>query len=69
MKTNKNDLENVLKRISTGAVIAKDIKYDDRLTVKQISEIPSVLVFSWIQNKLWTNKDFVKWLDSFSYEE
>lgn len=68
MKTCKNDLTKVKARISSGRIEAKDIKYEDRLTSEQISEIPARLVYAWVQNRQWTNKDFNKWLDSFSYE-
>lgn len=43
---------------------AEDIKHPNRLTVEQIGDIPSNLVFMWIKTGQWKQKDFNKWLDA-----
>lgn len=69
MRTSKKSLDAVKERISGKGIRADDIKYEDRLTEEQISEIPEETVFQWVQEKRWTVKDFRKWLDSFSTNE
>lgn len=69
MRTSKKSLDAVKERISGKGIRADDIKYEDRLTEEQISEIPDETVFQWVQEKRWTVKDFRKWLDSFSTNE
>ena len=69
MRTSKKSLDAVKERISGKGIRADDIKYEDRLTEVQISEIPEETVFQWVQEKRWTVKDFRKWLDSFSTNE
>ena len=69
MLTSKKLLDAVKERISVKGIRADDIKYEDRLTEEQISEIQEETVFQWVQEKRWTFKDFRKWLDSFSTNE
>lgn len=69
MRTSKKLLDTVKERISSKGIRADDIKYEDRLTEEQISEIQEETVFQWVQEKRWNVKDFRKWLDSFSTNE
>ena len=61
--SNKKEISAIRARIATKGIRAEDIKYQDRLSVEQISEIPTSNVYLWVHDGLWTYKDFRRWLN------
>lgn len=52
-----------LERIESGKFKADDIK-GDVLSDAQIRSIPLELIYSWVRNGAWKQKDFLKWVEA-----
>jgi aminopeptidase-like protein len=50
-------------RVARKGIRATDIKVKDLLTNEQIASISETNVFDWVATKIWSYKDFKRWLD------